>query len=112
MKEKWELLSDTLEFSWDLILEFFDCIIIVKSKNYQELHFRNGFIRCQDVKSPDYDRILAHSYYELCIKKYKNEKEVVRFKEDDINIMEQENEKNNEEKNKKLNLKKENVEIK
>ena len=75
MKEKWELLSDTLEFSWDLILDIFDCIIIVKSKNYQELHFRNGFIRCQDYESPDYDRILAYSYYELKIKNLKNKED-------------------------------------
>ena len=103
--------TDTLTFSWDMLFTLFDNVILIKANNTSELHFRNGFIRCQDVKSPDYDRILAHSYYELYIKKSKNEKEVVRFKEDN-NIIKPENEKNNEEKNKKLNSKKENIEIK
>ncbi len=55
-------------------LYFFDCIIIVKQK-YKKLHFRNGFIRCQDYESTDYDRILAYSYYELKIKNLKNKED-------------------------------------
>ena len=101
--------TETLTLTWDMLLTLFDNVIIIKSNNYQELHFRNGFIRCQDVQSPDYDRILAHSYYELSIKKHKNDKQVTVFKED-INIkIDQQKEKdqkskkdkNNEENNKK-----------
>ena len=104
--------TDTLTFSWDVLFTLFDNVILIKANNTNEIHFRNGFIRCQDVKSPDYDRILAHSYYELYIKKSKNEKEIVRFKEDNNNIIKPENEKNNEDKNKNLNSKKESFEIK
>ena len=61
--------NDSLVLTWDILLVIFDNIIIIKSQNYKELHFRNGFIRCQDVLSPDYDRILANAYYELTITK-------------------------------------------
>ena len=74
--------TETLTFTWDMLFTLFDNIIIIKSDNYNEIHFRNGFVRCQDVKSPDYDRILAHTYYELNIKKFKSEREMVRFKEE------------------------------
>ena len=75
IKEKWENSLDSLEFPWEIILEIFNNILIVKSNNYQELHFRNGFIRCQDYESPDYDRILAHSYYELKIRNIRNKED-------------------------------------
>ena len=103
--------TDTLTFSWDMLFTLFDNVILIKANNSNELHFRNGFIRCQDVKSPDYDRILAHSYYELYIKKHKNEKEIVRFKEESSN-KKSEMDKINEEKSKKENEKKENIGIK
>ena len=74
--------TDTLTLTWDMLFALFDNVIIIKVNNYKELHFRNGFVRCQDVKSPDYDRILAHTYYELHIKKYKTDREAVRFKEE------------------------------
>lgn len=74
--------TETLTLPWDMMLTLFDNVIIIKGNNYNELHFRNGFVRCQDVKSPDYDRVLAHTYYELNIKKFKSEREMVRFKED------------------------------
>ena len=77
--------TETLTLTWDMLFVIFDNVIIIKGNNYNELHFRNGFIRCQDVKSPDYDRILAHTYYELDIKKYKPEREMVRFKDDKKN---------------------------
>ena len=66
-KENKEL--DSLIISWDIILTLFDNIIIVKSNKYDELHFRNAFVRCQDLEHPEHERILAHSYYELTIKK-------------------------------------------
>ena len=98
--------ADTLTFTWDILLTLFDNVILIKSNNYDELHFRNGFIRCQDVKSPDYDRVLAHSYYELYIKKSKNEREIVRNKEEikDKKIIEEENNKINSEKKNKDNI--------
>ena len=74
--------TETLTLTWDMLFVIFDNVIIIKGNNYNELHFRNGFVRCQDIKSPDYDRILAHTYYELNIKKYKPEREMVRFKDD------------------------------
>ena len=74
--------TETLTLPWDMLFTLFDNVIIIKGNNYNELHFRNGFIRCQDVKSPDYDRILAHTYYELNIKKFRPDRELVRFKED------------------------------
>ena len=74
--------TETLTLTWDMLFVLFDNVIIIKSNNYNELHFRNGFVRCQDVKSPDYDRILAHTYYELYIKKYKTDREAIRFKEE------------------------------
>ena len=108
--------TETLTLTWDILFTLFDNVIIIKANNYNELHFRNGFIRCQDVKSPDYDRILAHSYYELYIKKNKNGKEIVRFK-DETNFIkfEQNSEKLEKNKNDKKNnekSKKENVRIK
>jgi hypothetical protein len=74
--------TETLTLTWDMMFALFDNVIIIKGNNYNEIHFRNGFVRCQDVKSPDYDRVLAHTYYELNIKKFKSEREMVRFKED------------------------------
>ena len=96
--------TETLTLTWDILFTLFDNVIIIKANNYNELHFRNGFIRCQDVKSPDYDRILAHSYYELYIKKNKNGKEIVRFK-DETNFIkfEQNSEKLEKNKNDKKN---------
>ena len=70
--------TETLTLPWDILFTLFDNVILIKANDYDELHFRNGFVRCQDVKSPDYDRILAHSYYELRIEKYKAEKEIVK----------------------------------
>ena len=60
---------DSLIISWDIILTIFDNVIIVKANKYDELHFRNAFVRCQDLEHPEQDRILAHTYYELTIKK-------------------------------------------
>ena len=74
--------TETLTIHWDILFTIFDNVIIIKCNNYNELHFRNGFVRCQDVKSPDYDRILAHTYYELHIKKFKSDREMIKFKED------------------------------
>ena len=74
--------TETLTLTWDMLFVLFDNVIIIKSNNYKELHFRNGFVRCMDVKSPDYDRILAHTYYELHIKKSKTDIEAVRMKEE------------------------------
>ena len=100
--------TETLTLPWEIVLTLFDNIIIVKANNYDEIHFRNGFIRCQDVKSPDYDRILAHTYYELHIKKNKKEKEIIRYKEDNnYNRLEQISEKNEKNKNDTINSKKE-----
>ena len=98
--------TETLTLTWDILFTIFDNVILIKSNNYDELHFRNGFIRCQDVKSPDYDRVLAHSYYELYIKKSKNEREIVRNKEEikDKKIIEEENNKINSEKKNKDNI--------
>ena len=73
---------DTLTFSWDILFTIFDNAIIIKANNYSEMHFRNGFVRCQDVQSPDYDHILAHTYYELNIKKLRPDRENMKFKED------------------------------
>ena len=98
--------TETLTLPWDILFTLFDNVILIKVNDYDELHFRNGFVRCQDVKSPDYDRILAHSYYELKIEKYKAEKEIVRFKED---INDKKSEKENEELEKNKNDKKENI---
>ena len=105
--------TETLTLTWDILFTLFDNVILIKSNNYEELHFRNGFIRCQDIKSPDYDRILAHTYYELHIKKNKSEKEYVRFKEE-INSKqsEQESEKIEKNKNDKNNIIKESIRIK
>ena len=61
--------TDSLCISWDIILTLFDNIIIVKANKYDELHFRNAFVRCQDIEHQDLDRILAHTYYEITIKK-------------------------------------------
>ena len=58
---------DLLELSWSAFKTLFDSIIIVKTEITHEIHFRNGFVRCLDIDSPDYDRILAHTYYELNI---------------------------------------------
>ena len=74
--------TETLTFSWDILFTIFDNAIIIKANNYSEMHFRNGFVRCQDVQSPDYDRILAHTYYELNIKKFRPDRENMKFKED------------------------------
>ena len=74
--------TETLTFSWDILFTIFDNVIIIKANNYSETHFRNGFVRCQDVQSPDYDRILAHTYYELNIKKFRPDRENMKFKED------------------------------
>ena len=63
--------SDTITLSWDIALTIFDNIIIIQNNNYEELHFRNSFIRCQDIDNYDFERILAHSYYELKIEKSK-----------------------------------------
>ena len=60
---------DLLELSWSAFKTLFDSIIIIKTEITHEIHFRNGFIRCLDIESPDYDRILAHTYYELNISK-------------------------------------------
>ena len=68
-KEKENKETDSLAILWDIILTLFDNIIIVKANKYDELHFRNAFVRCQDVEHPEQDRILAHTYYELTIKK-------------------------------------------
>ena len=68
-KEKENKETDSLSIPWDIILTLFDNIIIVKAIKYDELHFRNAFVRCQDFEHPDEDRILAHTYYELTIKK-------------------------------------------
>ena len=54
---------DSLSIQWDIILTLFDNIIIVKANKYDELHFRNAFVRCQDFEHPEQDRILAHTYY-------------------------------------------------
>ena len=74
--------SETLTLPWDIIFTIFDNVMIIKGDNYNELHFRNGFVRCQDVKSPDYDRILAHTYYELHIKKFRQERDIDKPKDD------------------------------
>ena len=74
--------TETLTINWDILFTIFDNVILIKGNNYNELHFRNGFVRCQDVKSPDYDRILAHTYYELNIKKFKSDREMIKFKEE------------------------------
>ena len=108
--------TETLTLPWDILFTLFDNVILIKANDYDEIHFRNGFIRCQDVKSPDYDRVLAHSYYELCIEKYKKEKETVIFKED-INNKKSDKENEELEKNKndknnnKENIKKEIIRI-
>ena len=68
-KEKEQKETDSLSISWDIILTLFDNVIIVKANKYDELHFRNAFVRCQDYEHPEQDRILAHTYYELTIKK-------------------------------------------
>ena len=60
--------NETLSISWDVILNIFDNIIIVKVDDYQYLNFRNCFVRCNDYDSPDYDKFLATHYYELTIK--------------------------------------------
>ena len=67
-KEKENKETDSLSILWDIILTLFDNIIIVKANKYDELHFRNAFVRCQDLEHPEQDRILAHTYYELTIK--------------------------------------------
>lgn len=54
--------TETLTFSWDILFTIFDNVIIIKANNYSEMHFRNGFVRCQDIQSTDYDHILAHIY--------------------------------------------------
>ena len=61
--------TDSMAVLWDVILTIFDNIIIVKANKYEEIHFRNAFVRCQDIEFPDHDRILAHTYYELKIRK-------------------------------------------
>ena len=43
------------------LFTIFDNAIIIKANNYSEIHFRNGFLRCQDVQSPDYDLILVYT---------------------------------------------------
>lgn len=68
-KEKENKETDSLAVLWDIILTLFDNIIIVKANKYDELHFRNAFVRCQDIEHPEQDRILAHTYYELTVKK-------------------------------------------
>ena len=68
-KEKENKETDSLSISWDIILTLFDNVIIVKANKYDELHFRNAFVRCQDYEHPEQNRILAHTYYELTIKK-------------------------------------------
>ena len=68
-KDKENKETDSLSIPWDIILTLFDNIIIVKAIKYDELHFRNAFVRCQDFEHPEEDRILAHTYYELTIKK-------------------------------------------
>ena len=77
-KEKNPKEIDTLFIEWDIMLTLFDNIIIVKANKYDELHFRNAFIRCQDIDRPDQERILAHTYYELNIKK--SQKNVIKIK--------------------------------
>ena len=74
--------TETLTLTWDMLFVIFDNVIIIKGNNYNELHFRNGFVRCQDVKSPDYDRILAHTFYELHIKKFRNDRDFDKLKDD------------------------------
>ena len=61
--------TDSMAILWDVALTIFDNIIIIKANKYEELHFRNAFVRCQDSEIPDNDRILAHTYYELKIRK-------------------------------------------
>ena len=63
--------TDSLSILWDIILTIFDNVIIIRANKYEEIHFRNAFIRCQDIEFPDHDRILAHTYYELKIRKGK-----------------------------------------
>ena len=64
--------NETLAIPWNVILNIFDNIIIIKVDNYQYLNFRNCFVRCNDYESPDYDKILATHYYELTIKDLNN----------------------------------------
>ena len=68
-KENLNKETDSLAILWDIVLTIFDNIIIVKANKYEEVHFRNAFVRCQDLEFPEHDRILAHTYYELKIRK-------------------------------------------
>ena len=68
-KENLNKETDSLTILWDIILTIFDNVIIIKANKYEEIHFRNAFVRCQDIEFPDHDRILAHTYYELKIRK-------------------------------------------
>ena len=68
-KENQNKETDSMAVLWDVILTIFDNVIIVKANKYEEIHFRNAFVRCQDLEFPDHDRILAHTYYELKIRK-------------------------------------------
>ena len=101
--------TETLTLTWDILFTIFDNVILIKSDNYNELHFRNGFVRCQDIKSPDYDRILAHSYYELSIKRNKKDNELVRFKEENKKEQSSEKDENNKNDKKSEKMKNENI---
>ena len=68
-KENQNKETDSMAILWDVILTIFDNVIIVKANNYEEIHFRNAFIRCQDIEFQEHDRILAHTFYELKIRK-------------------------------------------
>ena len=68
-KENQNKETDSMAILWDVVLTIFDNVIIVKANKYEEIHFRNAFVRCQDLEFPDHDRILAHTYYELKIRK-------------------------------------------
>ena len=68
-KENQNKETDSMAILWDVVLTIFDNIIIIKANKFEEVHFRNAFVRCQDIEFPDHDRILAHTYYELKIRK-------------------------------------------
>ena len=87
-KEKDNKETDTLLIQWDIILTLFDNIIIIKANRYDELHFRNAFVRCQDFEHPDQDRILAHTYYEVTIKKT-DKANNIKIKQNEISIKEE-----------------------
>ena len=68
-KENLNKETDSLAILWDVVLTIFDNVIIIRANKYEEIHFRNAFVRCQDIEFPDHDRVLAHTYYELKIRK-------------------------------------------